>query len=213
MSSRRNSKNQNIQHYNDSYSDGFGTEGRFIDEQIPDDEDFHQHTIPPEANLSTKLRNPNHNYCWWCFGVLILAGVVTLAVILGVVVPEDRNHGDMSEGTTIDDFDNNQNETSAPSSSNNYNINSTTSSSRNDYFYNLVKEWSGETSLQDPNHASSRALNWLLNDDPFQLTENNGRSCVVCLYKMFSWIHSLILSPFFLVCLFVKNQQLPEQLY
>jgi hypothetical protein len=167
---RRNKKSSIRRHdNNDWYGHGFSV-GRFVDEQLPDDEeegeDF-QETIPPEANLSTKLRrNPDHNYCWWCLGVLLLTGVVLLAVTLGVVVPEDRNNNNNNDGTTITSVDDNS------SSSTSINNNSTTS--RKDYLYSLVRQWSGETSLQDPNRASSQALNWLLNDDPFQLTENNG---------------------------------------
>jgi hypothetical protein len=172
----RRNKKSSIRHddNNDSYGNGFSV-GRFIDEQLPDDEEDFQETIPPEANLSTKLRrNPDHNYCWWCLGVLLLTGVVLLAVMLGVIVPEDRNeynnNNNNNDGTT------NTATTIAVDNSSSTSSNNNSTTSRKEKFYSLVKQWSGETSLQDPNHASSQALNWLLNDDPFQLTENNGKT-------------------------------------
>ncbi|KAG7368355.1 two component regulator [Nitzschia inconspicua] len=175
------------------------TEGYFIDEQMDRDDylnnmdQFSQqsktHTVP--TTTTTKRTRQNKSRSIMILTVLIL---VVLTIVLGVMLPSSNRQGTGDEESSNSDFtspDENttSKETSSPtmsptidpvtldSNNDNSNNNSYTEPPQHpqqqlNHFFDLAIQWSGEDSFQDVTTSASRALQWLLFQDPWQLMDD-----------------------------------------
>jgi hypothetical protein len=183
----------NINNNNDDDDDTFYLEDHFVDDTFTDEidlDDDHHHNdnddeiqqrndykdilmeTKQQQEASTMNEDVDAIYSRWSVGVLGLCLVVLFAVLLGVLLPSERNNNDefsfqSTQAPTIGSDATTSPTDATPTDG------SDASSSRMEYFRNLAVEWSGESALQDPASPASMALDWLVNEDPFQLTQDH----------------------------------------